>query len=43
VLALWREITWDAKERPNPKFRLKPAEILKAEAALKERLKASVA
>lgn len=43
VLALWREIAWDAEGHPNRKFRLKPAEILKAEAALKARLEASAA
>lgn len=36
-LALWREIAW-TERGPKPKFRLKVDEILKAEAALRERL-----
>jgi hypothetical protein len=32
VLALWREIAWTPEGKPKPKFRLKAAEILKAQA-----------
>ena len=31
VLALWREFAWTAQGSPNPRFRLRAADILKAE------------
>lgn len=38
VLALWREFAWDEQGGPRRTFRLKSAEILKAEAVLKGKL-----
>lgn len=39
VLVLWREIAWDSKGRPIPKFRLKTSAVLEAQETLRKEMK----